>query len=191
MPASHPAETHPPHGGGPGTAYLYVRPDLAKNLEPSFTGWMGHRNPFGFEIGPTQYTDSIYRFTQGTPNIAALHAARPGVKIVAEAGVAAIREKSKRQTAHLIEMADNRGWRVNTPRDAERRGGTVSIDMPRAEQVCTDLLKRNVLVDYRPKAGVRFSRTSITPMRRSSGRSQRWTRLSAVGKREGSTMGVD
>ena len=67
------------------------------------------------------------------------------------------REKSKRQTARLIEMADNRGWRVNTPRDAERRGGTVSIDMPDAERVCAELLKRDVLVDYRPKAGVRFS----------------------------------
>ncbi len=143
--------------GGPGTAYLYVRPDLAKKLEPSFTGWMGHRNPFGFEIGPNQYADSIYRFTQGTPNIAALHAARPGLRIIAEAGIAEIREKSKRQTAQLIAMADQRGWTVNTPPDAERRGGTVSIDMPDAERVCAELLNRDVLVDYRPKAGVRFS----------------------------------
>jgi len=143
--------------GGPGTGYLYVRPDLAKKLHPSFTGWMGHRNPFGFEIGPNRYTDSIYRFTQGTPNIPGLHAARPGLKIIAEAGVETIREKSKRQTALLIEAADRRGWRVNTPRDPERRGGTVSIDMPGGQHVCRELLKRDVLVDYRPKAGVRFS----------------------------------
>ena len=143
--------------GGPGTAYLYVRPDLAKKLEPSFTGWMGHRNPFDFEIGPSQYTDTMYRFTQGTPNIPALYAARPGVKIIAQAGIENIREKSRRQTALLIEMADGRGWRVNTPRDPKRRGGTVSIDMPGAERVCEELLKRDVLVDYRPKAGVRFS----------------------------------
>jgi kynureninase len=143
--------------GGPGTAYLYVRPDLARKLEPSFTGWMGHDNPFAFEIGPTQYTDSMYRFTQGTPNIPGLHAARPGLKIIAEAGIEKVRAKSVRQTALLIEMADRRGWRVNTPRDPARRGGTVSIDMPNAQQVCEELLKRDVLVDYRPKAGVRFS----------------------------------
>jgi len=143
--------------GGPGTAYLYVRPDLAQKLQPTFTGWIGHENPFGFEIGPTRYSPTIYRFTQGTPNIPALHVARPGVKIIAEVGVEKIREKSKRQTALLIEMADLRGWHVNTPRDAERRGGTMSIDMPNAEQVCAELLKRDVLVDYRPKAGVRFS----------------------------------
>ncbi|HEY5177459.1 MAG TPA: aminotransferase class V-fold PLP-dependent enzyme, partial [Terriglobales bacterium] len=143
--------------GGPGTAYLYVRPDLAKKLEPSFTGWNGHENPFGFEIGATRYSPTIYRFTQGTPNIPALKVAQPGLKIIAEAGVEKIREKSKRQTALLIAMADRHGWRVNTPRDAERRGGTVSIDMPNAQQVCAELLKREVLVDYRPKAGVRFS----------------------------------
>jgi kynureninase len=79
------------------------------------------------------------------------------LKLIAEAGIGNIREKSKRQTARLIEMADQRGWRVNTPRDPGRRGGTVSVDMPNAEQVCAELLKRDVLVDYRPKAGVRFS----------------------------------
>lgn len=143
--------------GGPGTAYLYVRPDLANKLQPSFTGWIGHENPFGFEIGPIRYTPTIYRFTQGTPNIAALKVAQPGVKIIREVGVADIREKSKRQTALLMQLAEQHGWRVNTPRDPERRAGTVSIDMPNAQQVCQELLKRDILVDYRPKAGVRFS----------------------------------
>jgi len=143
--------------GGPGTGYLYVRPDLARKLQPSFTGWTGHASPFSFEIGANRYADSIYRFTQGTPNVPALHVARPGLKLVAEAGIDNIREKSKRQTVLLVEMADQRGWRVNTPRDPERRGGTVSIDMPHAQRVCEELLKRDVLVDFRPKAGVRFS----------------------------------
>jgi kynureninase len=143
--------------GGPGTAYLYVRPDLAKKLEPTFTGWFGHENPFGFETGPTRYTPSIYRFTQGTANLPALHAARPGLKIIREVGIDNIRQKSKCQTALLMDLATQRGWRVNTPRDPDRRAGTVSIDMPNAQQVCAELLKRDILVDYRPQAGVRFS----------------------------------
>ncbi len=93
----------------------------------------------------------------GTPNVAALYMARPGLKIIKEVGIARIREKSKRQTARLIELADERGWKVNTPRDPERRGGTVSIDMPHAKRVCEELLRRDVLVDYRPRAGVRMS----------------------------------
>jgi len=143
--------------GGPGTAYLYVRPDLARTLEPTFTGWFAHENPFGFQVGPTRYTSSAYRFMNGTTPIPALEAALPGLAIVADAGIDRIREKSKRQTARLIDLAERHGWTVNTPRDPEQRGGTVSIDMPHSENVCRELLKRDILVDWRPKAGVRMS----------------------------------
>jgi len=80
-----------------------------------------------------------------------------GLKIIREAGLTNIRDKSKRQTARLIELADQHGWRINTPRDPEKRGGTVSIDMPESQQVCQDLVAREILVDWRPRAGVRFS----------------------------------
>jgi kynureninase len=143
--------------GGPGTGYLYVRPDLAQKLEPTFTGWIGHENPFGFEIGPIRYSPTIYRFTQGTPNIPALKVAQPGLKIIKEVGVENIRRKSMCQTALLMDLAAQHGWRVNTPQNPDQRAGTVSIDMPNAQQVCAELLKRDILVDYRPKAGVRFS----------------------------------
>lgn len=143
--------------GGPGVAYLYVRPDLSRKLEPRFTGWVAHQQPFNFEVGPIRYADPPYRFMNGTPHVPALEAARPGIKIIAEVGVEKIREKSKRQTSRLIALSDQRGWRVNTPRDAERRGGTVSLDMPDSYEVCRELLKRDILVDWRPQAGVRFS----------------------------------
>jgi kynureninase len=143
--------------GGPGIAYLYVRPDLGRKLEPKLTGWFAHQNPFGFETGPIRYADPPFRFMNGTSNIPALEACRPGLKIIREAGVEKIREKSRRQTTRLIKLADQHGWRVNTPRDPDRRGGTVSIDMPDSEQVCRELVARDVLVDWRPRAGARFS----------------------------------
>jgi len=143
--------------GGPGTAYLYVRPDLERKLSPTLTGWVAHERPFQFEIGPIRYAEPPYKFMNGTPNVPALYAARPGLKIVATAGIANIRAKSRRQVAKLIELADARNWKVNTPRDPENRGGTVSIDMPNSKEVCAELLKRDVLVDWRPKAGVRMS----------------------------------
>lgn len=143
--------------GGPGTAYLYVRPDLGRTLQPSFTGWTAHEEPFAFEIGRTRYADPPYRFMNGTPNVPALYAAQPGLRIINEVGVQRIREKSRRQTARLIALADARGWPVNTPRVPERRGGTVSIDMNNSQEVCNQLLARDILVDFRPKAGVRMS----------------------------------
>lgn len=143
--------------GGPGTAYLYVRPDLTRKLEPKFTGWLAHENPFAFEVGPTRYTQGPYRFLNGTPNIPALYAAAPGLKILRELDIFAVREKSKRLTARIISLADQRGWRVSAPRDPEHRGGTVAVDMPHSKQVCAELLKRDILVDWRPGAGVRIS----------------------------------
>jgi kynureninase len=143
--------------GGPGVAYLYIRPDLGKKLVPKLTGWAAHQNPFNFEVGPIKYTEPPFRFMNGTPHIPSLEAARPGVKIIREVGVENIREKSKRQLAKLMALADQHGWRVNTPRDPEKRGGTVSIDMHDSYDVCRELLKRDILVDWRPQAGVRFS----------------------------------
>jgi len=143
--------------GGPGVGYLYVRPDLGKKLEPKITGWFAHEDSFAFATGPIRYADPPFRFMNGTSHIPSIEAARPGLKIVREVGVERIREKSKRQTARIIEIADQHGWRVNTPRNPEQRGGTVSIDMPDAQAVCRELIARDILVDFRPKAGVRFS----------------------------------
>jgi kynureninase len=143
--------------GGPGVAYLYTRPDLGKTLRPTFTGWIAHESPFAFEVGATRYAEPPYRFMNGTQHIPALEACRPGVKIIREVGVDRIRDKSKRQTGRLIALAEEHGWQVNTPRDPEKRGGTVTIDMPDSQQVCQELLRREILVDWRPKAGVRMS----------------------------------
>ena len=143
--------------GGPGTAYLYVRPDLAKKLQPTFTGWIAHENPFAFEVGRIRYAEPPYKFMNGTPNVAAMYAARPGLEIVSKIGDQAIHEKSIRLTSRIIQLADQHGWRVSAPRDADRRGGTVAVDMLNSQEVCAELLKRDILVDWRPKAGVRMS----------------------------------
>jgi kynureninase len=143
--------------GGPGVAYLYVRPDLRKKLSPSFTGWLAHQHPFNFEVGEIEAREDSYRFLNGTPHIPALYACQPGLDIIAKVGVQKIREKSVRQTERLIAGALRRGWRANSPRDASERGGTVSVECPHAREVKDELVRRNVMVDYRPAAGVRLS----------------------------------
>jgi kynureninase len=143
--------------GGPGVAYLYVREDLRAKLRPSLTGWMAHQHPFEFETGAIDAREDSYRYLNGTPHIPALFACQPGLDILNEVGIQAIREKSMRLTARLMEGAKSRGWRVNTPEDAAERAGTVSVECPHAYEVCRELLARDILVDYRPKAGVRIS----------------------------------
>ena len=143
--------------GGPGVGYLYVRPDLRKKLSPAITGWLAHRRPFDFEVGPVDQRDDSFRFLNGTPHIPALYACQPGLEILQKAGIPRIRERSLQMTERLIEGALARGWRVNTPRQAAERAGTVSVDCPHAPEVKSELIAREILVDYRPAAGVRLS----------------------------------
>jgi kynureninase len=141
---------------GPGTAYLYVRPDHWSRLEPQLTGWMAHKEPFAFQAGPIEYADDITRFLNGTPNIPGIYAARGGLEIIAEIGVEKIRQKSIKQTARLIELAEEAGFGINSPRNADERGGSVIIDVPNGHAVSKELLRRDFLVDYRPGAGIRI-----------------------------------
>jgi len=143
--------------GGPGVGYLYVREDLRAKLRPALTGWIAHQRPFGFETGAIDAREDSFRYLNGTPHIPALYACQPGLDILNSVGIAPIRAKSVRLTTCLLEGAKLRGWRVNTPENSAERAGTVSIDCPHAYEVCRELLAREILVDYRPKAGVRFS----------------------------------
>lgn len=142
--------------GGPGAGYLYVRPDLQSKLEPRTTGWMAHESPFAFESF-MKYAPNITRFLHGSPAIPALYAARSGYQIINEIGVGAIREKSTRQTQRLIELAEEAGFHATSPKDPNRRGGTITIAAEHAAAMTTELIRREFIVDYRPGAGIRIS----------------------------------
>lgn len=143
--------------GGPGAGYLYVHPRLIPELEPAHAGWFSHERPFGFEPPPVHYAGDVARFTGGTPNIAACYQAREGYRIIREVGVAAIRAKAERQTALLLEGARARGFTVNSPAAFARRGNHITVDLPGAEAVKEELIRRGFVVDFRPGAGIRIA----------------------------------
>lgn len=143
--------------GGPGTGWLYVRPGLAASMRPALTGWFGHEQPFAFDSGPTRLHAGEWRFFNGTPSIPSYLASKPGIDIAAAMGGAAIRAKSLRQTARLIELADAYDLRVGSPREDTRRGGTVCLDVPNAKAATDALLASDVLLDYRPGVGIRLA----------------------------------
>jgi kynureninase len=142
--------------GGPGAGYLYVRPDLIDQLEPKTTGWMAHEHPFAFET-EMHYAPNVTRFLHGSPAIPALYAAESGYQIINSIGVDAIRAKSVRQTQHLISIAEEAGFRVTSPKDPNRRGGTITVWDDNAAALTKELVRREFIVDYRPGAGVRIS----------------------------------
>jgi kynureninase len=142
--------------GGPGGCFLWVSPEQSAALRPVLTGWQAHQRPFAFE--PTlSPADGAWRWLGGTPTVPALYAAMDGPTIIGKAGLPAIRAKSERQTARLIELADARGFAVHAPRDPARRGGTVAFDVPQGPAVAQALLSRDIVIDYRPGAGIRVA----------------------------------
>jgi len=143
--------------GGPGAGYLYVAPRLQERLRPRLTGWMAHEHPFDFEPGAIRYAGGAARFLHGTPAVPALYAAQAGYEIVAEIGVERIRAKSLRQGQALVERATAHGFSVRSPADPERRSGMLILDVPEAQAVARELIRRGILIDYRPGAGIRLS----------------------------------
>jgi kynureninase len=142
--------------GGPGGCFLYVSPRVRDELSPAITGWQAHARPFAFEEH-MEYTVGAFRWLNGTPVIPALYAAAEGPRILRRAGMDAVRTKSIRQTSKLIELADKHGFPVTAPRDANRRGGTVAINVEHGYEVTQELLSRDILVDYRVGAGIRVA----------------------------------
>jgi kynureninase len=143
--------------GGPGAAWLYVRKDLIPQFSPRVTGWFGNEAPFAFTMPDQSYADGIWRYMGGTPAVASLYQARAGHQTVVDIGVRRIRDKSLVMTQKCIEWIDELGMKLNTPRDADRRGGSVVFDFVGSAEVCRELNRRRFFCDHRPGAGIRIA----------------------------------
>jgi kynureninase len=143
--------------GGPACGYLYVRPDLQRDLHPRLTGWVAHDVPFEFAHSPMRYARSVRRFAQGTPSIPALYSALPGLQILEEIGVETIASESRRRTEWMIEFALEQEWKINSPRNVNERGGSVMINVDDGPAMVDRLAQRKVFVDCRPGVGLRIS----------------------------------
>jgi kynureninase len=143
--------------GGPACGYLYVRPELQRDLRPRLTGWVAHDAPFAFAPPPMRYAGSVRRFAQGTPSIPALYSALPGLQLTETVGLELIAAESARRTEWMIEFALARGWQINTPRESSKRGGSVMIGVKDGPAMVEQLAERKVYVDSRPSAGLRIS----------------------------------
>jgi len=142
--------------GGPGCAWLYVRPDLRAELAPMATGWFAHAEPFAFEPPPIRYAERAWRFMGGTPSIPAYYVAREAYKILLEIGVERIRRHNLTLTQRLVSRAQEAGLSIHSPLDPDARTGFVAIDFPGAEQATRTLIAERFKLDWRPNCGIRI-----------------------------------
>lgn len=134
--------------GGPGTAFLYVRPELIPSLRPVGTGWFATAEPFSFSTDRLEFAADARRFEGGTWPVPAHYAALAGLELVLSVGVVAISERLRLLTGRMIEQARAAGLDVLTP--WETRSGMVAIASERGEEVEARLLERGVVIDSRP-----------------------------------------
>ena len=148
--------------GGPGApAFVFVSPDVQERVTQPIWGWFAQSDQFAMER-PFDPRPGVGRMLNGTPPVLGLTAAREGIGVTVEAGIARIASKARELTGFCIDLADELGFDTDTPRDPQRRGGHVAIRHPDARELQQALADRKVIVDYRDPDVLRFGLSPLT-----------------------------
>lgn len=147
---------------GPGApAFLYVARRHMSTATQPIAGWWSAADLFAmapeYDASP-----SIRRMLSGTPGVAGMLAVQEGVRLIAEAGVDAVRAKSEALTAYLIDLLDAAGLQIVTPRDPDRRGSHVTVRLPDARSVTARLIERGVVPDFREPDLIRLGLSPLS-----------------------------
>ncbi|HET9137127.1 MAG TPA: aminotransferase class V-fold PLP-dependent enzyme [Candidatus Kapabacteria bacterium] len=150
--------------GGPGAAFMYVRRDHHKRFEPAIRGWLGDKEPFDFIMPDVNFDVGMHRFLTSSIQVPCLYTAIPALEMIGEIGVDAIRKKSLGMTQRIFEKCDEYGFKANSPREASKLGGHVTVDANGVTQgklstkeINDELIRRRFIVDYRPPFGSRIA----------------------------------
>jgi selenocysteine lyase/cysteine desulfurase len=136
--------------GGPGIAFLYARPELARTLAPAVAGWFGHRDQFAFDPRVLDLHDDARRFELGTPALAAVCAQLGGLDYIEEIGVAAIRAGTAGLVEDLVGRAGALGLRPRVAERAEDRSAIVMVPAPDPAAAVRALADAGIVADARP-----------------------------------------
>ncbi|HZP95719.1 MAG TPA: aminotransferase class V-fold PLP-dependent enzyme [Candidatus Limnocylindria bacterium] len=136
--------------GGPGIAFLYARRDVADAARPSAVGWWGVADPFAFDVEHLDPGKGARRFEYGTPAVAAIYAARAGIELLREIGIATVRGRQMALSQRLVDGARAQGWRVRCPIDARERTAIVTLEHREPRRAVDALRASGVVADSRP-----------------------------------------
>ena len=149
--------------GGPGApAFIYVRPDLADRVQPALSGWLGHRQPFEFDLSyrPGQ---GIERMRVGTPPVIQLTALEVAMELWEGIDMQALRRASLALQEQFIEEIEAKVPQLTlaSPRDAGRRGSQVSFRFAEGYAAMQAIIDRGVIGDFRAPDIMRFGFTPL------------------------------
>lgn len=149
--------------GGPGApAFIYVAPGLQDKVRPALSGWLGHEQPFAFDLD-YRAGQGIERMRVGTPPIIAFAALDAALDVWEGIDMADVRTRSIELSELFIEEVERRcdGVTLASPRDPMRRGSQVSFRHPEGYAVMQALIDRGVIGDFRAPDIMRFGFTPL------------------------------
>ena len=141
---------------GPGTCFLWMKPELRARLEPMTTGWMAHESPFEMAPAPIRYAEGPWGLVAGTPSMPAYYVARLAYQNLLEVGVERIRAHNLALSRIIIERALEAGLTVHSPTEDAHRTGFVAVDFPTSEAASKALIEERYKLDWRPSCGLRI-----------------------------------
>ena len=136
--------------GGPGLTFIYVRPELIAELEPTISGWFSSADQFAFDSLHLDWPDTANRLELGTPAVSTAYAGVAGMDMILEADPGRIYPRLQLLTDRIVRRAQSAGYTVVSPEDARERGGIVMLQVSRPQETVADLAARGFTVDYRP-----------------------------------------
>ncbi|MFJ4175095.1 kynureninase [Microbacterium sp. NPDC089696] len=152
--------------GGPGSpAFAYLRRSLQGVLRQPIQGWWSAADIFA--MGP-EYVPAgdIRQLLSGTPPVTSMLAMQGMLDLIEQATIEAVRAKSEALTDLAVRAHDELlaplGVRLLSPRDAERRGGHVTIGHPEFRAVTQRLWEDGVIPDFRFPDGIRLGLSPLS-----------------------------
>ncbi|WP_136043156.1 MULTISPECIES: kynureninase [unclassified Microbacterium] len=152
--------------GGPGSpAFAYLRHGLQGVLRQPIQGWWSAADIFA--MGPAYVpSGDIRQLLSGTPPVTSMLAMQGMLDLIEQSTIAGVRAKSQSLTDLAVRAYDQvlapLGVRLLSPRDADLRGGHVTIGHPDFRDVTRRLWADGIIPDFRFPNGIRLGLSPLS-----------------------------
>lgn len=149
--------------GGPGSVAGFYINQQHFTKEPGLAGWHGNKKETQFQLNQTFEHNKANAggWQTGTQSLLSMAPLEGMLDMFLEAGMANIRKKSLLLTDYLMYLIDEKlakyGYEIGNPREAEKRGGHVSLEHKEAYRICSALKDAGVIPDYREPNVIRLA----------------------------------
>jgi selenocysteine lyase/cysteine desulfurase len=150
--------------GPEGVALLYVNPQVRPRLRLYQYGWHMVEHCGDYDRQDWEPARDATRFECGSPNMLGIHALDASLSLLLETGIDAVQAAVEERVARLMELIDQRGFELLSPRKPSSRAGILTFRVPDvdAQPLHRALMERGVICAQRG-GGIRFSPHFHTP----------------------------